>query len=94
MTTINTSSFAISINIFGSNDFYLFTEDEFEKLRLSSSTVLVDFMPKVIAIGGMITTIKQNRQSPARTYGLCLSLFSAIFNLSSFVNLFLGCLSP
>ena len=61
--------YALSINTFGNDDFYLFTEDEFEKVELFFGTDLVDFMPKVIAMGVIIAIVIKKRQSPASTYG-------------------------
>ena len=90
MATVITYLYALMINFFGNMYFYLFTEDVFKKLRWSSCIVLVDFMPKVIAMGVMIATVMKKKQSPASTYGRWRSLFSAIFNLSSFVSLLLG----
>ena len=41
-------------------------------------------------MAGMKTTAMQKKHIPASTYGRSRSLFSAIFNLSSFVSLLLG----
>ena len=61
--------FFLSINTFGNDNFYLFTEDEFEKVVLFSGADLDDFMPNVIAMGVIIATVIKKRQSPASTYG-------------------------